>query len=130
MATAKPSQIKILSDLEIEMTRVFDAPRELVFKVYTDPATIPQWWGPRGSTTVVDKHDPRPGGQWRYVEQSADGSINGFRGEFREVKAPERLVYTFEWEGLPGHISVDALTFEAHGPHTVLRAVTTFASVE
>ena len=74
------------SDREILVTRVFDAPRALVFRAHTDPALIPLWWGPRYLTTVVAQLDVRPGGAWRFVQRSPDGSEYGFRGEFREIR--------------------------------------------
>ena len=73
---------------EIIMTRVFDAPRELVFKTYTDPKLIPQWWGPRDSTTVVDKMEVKPGGIWRYVQREADGSEYAFKGSITRACHP------------------------------------------
>jgi uncharacterized protein YndB with AHSA1/START domain len=76
------------SDREIVMTRVFDAPRELVFKAYTDPSLIPQWWGPRGFTTTVDQMDVRPGGVWRFVQRGPDGSEYAFNGVYREIAPP------------------------------------------
>lgn len=96
----------------LEMTRDFDAPRDLVFAAYTDPALVPEWWGPAGSTTVVDRMEARPGGSWRYVEREADGTEYAFRGVYHEVAAPERLVYTFEFEPMPGHVLLETIRFE------------------
>ena len=106
------STLSTPSDLEIVMTRVFDAPRALVFEAYTDPRHVPHWWGLRGNTTIVDKMDVRPGGQWRYIQRAPDGTEYAFNGEYREVAPPERLVSTFEFEGMPGHIAVDAAQFD------------------
>src|SRR5690349_13129153 len=116
-------------NLEHTMERVFNAPRELVFKVYTDPQLVPQWWGPRGITTTVEAMDVQPGGAWRYVQHSPDGTY-AFFGEYREVVVPERLVYTFEFEGMPGHIIVDTLTFEDLGGKTRLTTTSLFQSPE
>jgi uncharacterized protein YndB with AHSA1/START domain len=118
------------SDREIHVERVFDAPRDRVFAVYTDPELIPEWWGPRGATTSVDEMDVRPGGRWRFVIRNSDGSETGFRGVFREVAPPERLVQTFEWEGLPGHVSVDTATFEDLGERTKVVSDTIFHTTE
>ncbi len=119
------------SDREITMTRVFDAPRELVFKAYTDPNRIPQWWGLRSSATTVDKMDVRPGGVWRFIQRDTAGNEFGFNGEYREILPPERLVSTFEFEGMPGHIVVDTATFEElPGGKTRLTVTSLFASVE
>jgi len=80
----------LLSDRELVMTRVFDAPRELVFKAYTDPKLIPHWWGPRKYETRVDKMEVRPGGVWRYIHRGADGQEDAFNGVYRENVPPER----------------------------------------
>jgi uncharacterized protein YndB with AHSA1/START domain len=111
------------ADREIHVERIFDAPRERVFALYTDPELIPEWWGPRDTTTVVDHMDVRSGGTWRFVTRDADGSEYGFRGSYREVTPPERIVQTFEFEPMAGHVSVDTVTFEELGDRT--RVVTT-----
>lgn len=118
------------SDLEIVTERVFDAPQEQVFAVFTEPGLISQWWGLKGSTTTVDKLDLRPGGEWRFVERSASGEENGFRGSFREVDPPERIVWTFEWEGMPGHILVETVSFEDLGGRTNVKTVSVCPSKE
>jgi uncharacterized protein YndB with AHSA1/START domain len=110
------------SDREIRTERVFDHPRERVWAVFTDPALIPEWYGPRGSTTRVDVMDVRAGGQWRFVMGSG-AEETGFRGTYREVTPPERIVQTFEWEGMPGHVAVETAEFEDLGDRT--RIVTT-----
>ncbi len=118
------------SDLEIVMTRVFAAPRELVFQAYTDPKHIPHWWGLRGNTTIVDKMDVRPGGVWRYIQRAPDGTEYAFNGEFREIAPPARLVSTFEFEGMPGHVVVDTATFDEVDGKTTLTVTSLFSSVE
>jgi uncharacterized protein YndB with AHSA1/START domain/predicted SnoaL-like aldol condensation-catalyzing enzyme len=102
------------SDQEVMMTRVFDVPVKLVWRTYTEPEFIPRWWGPRYLTTTVDKMDLKPGGIWRYVSRAPDGTEYGFHGVFREIVPLERIVWTFEFEGMPGHVSVDTVTFEEH----------------
>jgi uncharacterized protein YndB with AHSA1/START domain len=101
-----------MSDREVRIERVFDAPRELVFRAYTDPTLIPRWWGPGYLTTTVEKMDVRPGGTWRYIQRDAKGNAYAFHGEYREVRPPERLISTFEFEGAPGNVIVDDATFE------------------
>lgn len=105
------------------------APRAAtVFALMTDPSRIAEWWGPHGVTTVVEEMDVRPGGKWRFLSHHPGGEDHGFRGEYREVTPPEVLVQTFEWMGLPGHVSVETARFEeidgrtdpAHG-HLALR---------
>jgi uncharacterized protein YndB with AHSA1/START domain len=103
------------SDREIAGSRVLDAPTELVFKAYTDPNLIPRWWGPRRYTTIVDKMDVSPGGVWRFVHRAADGGQHAFNGVFREIEPPKRLVYTFNYEGAPGHEALETVTFEEAG---------------
>jgi uncharacterized protein YndB with AHSA1/START domain len=99
---------------EILSERIFDAPRERVFAAYTDPELAPRWWGRRGDTTVVEQMDPVTGGDWRFRCESPEGTIV-FRGTYREVTAPERIVQTFEWDGMPGYVSVDHTEFEDLG---------------
>lgn len=99
---------------ELVITREFDAPRELVFKVFTDPELLPQWWGPRYLSTIVDKMDVRPGGQWRFINRDAQGNEYAFHGVYHEVLAPERIIDTFEYEGLPetGHVTLETMKLE------------------
>jgi uncharacterized protein YndB with AHSA1/START domain len=118
------------SDLEIVMTRVFNAPRRLVFEVYTKPEHVQHWWGQRGSTMISCEIDFRPGGRWRFVTREADGSENAFRGEFREIVEPEMIVWTFEWEGMPGHISVETVTLDEQDGKTTVTSRSVFDSKE
>jgi uncharacterized protein YndB with AHSA1/START domain len=118
------------AEREILTERVFDAPRERVWAAYTDPALIPRWWGLRGAETVVDQLDLRPGGAWRFVEHNRDGTQAAFRGVYREVTAPERLVYTFEYEGWPGKVLIDTATFEDLGERTKLAIHSLFHTTE
>lgn len=111
--TSNKLTVTLPSDREIMMTRIFDAPRELVWKAYTDPVMLAQWWG-RGNKLVIERLDVERGGHWRFVEHSSDG-VHGFEGRFREVTPPERLVQTFEWDGMPGYVSVTTATFEDLG---------------
>jgi len=119
-------QITLPSDTELVMTRVFHAPRALVFQAHLDPKQVEQWWGPRAYTTIVDKLEARPGGQWRFINRRADGSEEAFRGEFREIVAPERITWTFEWEGLPGRIGLETVTFSEHDGLTTLTTTSHF----
>jgi uncharacterized protein YndB with AHSA1/START domain len=124
--TAEPGKQEIL------ITREFDAPRELLFKAYTDPQLIPQWWGPRNLSTEVDKLDLRPGGQWRFLNRDAQGNEYGFHGVYHEVLAPERIIDTFEFEGLPekGHVTLETMKLEElPGGRTRLIAQSVFQSV-
>jgi uncharacterized protein YndB with AHSA1/START domain len=116
---------------EMIMTRVFDASRKLVFKAYIDPNLIPQWWGPKRLTTSVVKMDIRPGGIWRFVQRDSEGNEYIFNGMYHEIVPPKRLVYTFEFEGMPGHVVVETVTFEEdHGSKTRLTSKSFFQTVE
>lgn len=115
---------------EITMTRTFDAPRELVFKMMTDPTMIPNWWGLKSTTTIVDKMEAKKGGVWRYVEQEASGNEYAFNGVYHDVVAPERLVYTFEFEGMPGHVLMETIRLEEQDGKTTVIDHSVFQSVE
>jgi uncharacterized protein YndB with AHSA1/START domain len=122
--TAEPGVPQILA------TREFDAPRELVFRAYTDPELLVQWLGPRKYTMTIDRYEVRDGGTWRYVHTDDDGNEYGFHGVFHGTPSPERMVQTFEFEGAPGNVSLDTATFEEQGGKTVMHANSVFQSVE
>jgi uncharacterized protein YndB with AHSA1/START domain len=92
----------------------FDAPRELVFKAYTDPELYVQWLGPRRLKMTLEKFEPTNGGSWRYIHRDENGNEYAFHGVNHEVTRPERIISTFEFEGLlePGHVSLETATFE------------------
>ena len=103
------------SDLEVVATREFNAPRELVFRAYTDPNLVPRWWSPPRHTTVVEKMDVRVGGGWRYVIKDGASGVEmmAFSGEYREIVPPERVVRTENFEPVgPGHECLDTVIFE------------------
>lgn len=115
---------------EFIMARVFDAPRELVFTVMTDPKLIPQWWGLRNHTTIVDKMDVQAGGLWRYVQRDQQGNEYAFHGVYHSITAPERIIDTFEFEGMPGHVILETITLEAQADGTTkVTASSVFQSV-
>ena len=118
------------SEREIVMTRSFDAPRELVFEAHSKPEHMKEWWGPRGFTMPVCEMDFRPGGAYRFVQRGPDGEDYAFRVEFREIVRPERIVWTFEFEGMPGSISVDTMTLTEEDGRTTITATSVFDSVE
>ena len=86
------------SDHEVIITRIFNAPRDLVFKVWTEPEHIAQWWGPKGFTTTISQMDFRAGGTWRYVMHGPDGTEYPASEVFREIVPPERIVTTDEFD--------------------------------
>jgi uncharacterized protein YndB with AHSA1/START domain len=110
------------SDREIRIERVFHAPRKRVWQAFTDPAEVAKWWG-RGYRLVIERMEVTRGGHWRYVEHAPDG-VHGFEGRYREVTPPERIVFTFEWDGMPGYVAVETATFEDLGDDRT-RVVTT-----
>jgi len=117
---------------EFFITREFDAPRELVFKAFTDPKLYTQWLGPRRYTMNLEKFEPKSGGMWRYTHKDKDGNEFGFHGVYHEVLAPERMIDTFEFEGLPekGHVSLETAKFmELPGGRTRVTMQSVFQSV-
>lgn len=116
------------SDKEVVFERTFDAPRELVFKTYTDPRLVERWWGPNRMRTVVKSMDVKAGGKWRFINIDPEGKEFAFRGEYREVLPPWRLVNTFEFEMMPGHISEETVTFEEHDGKTTVTGRSVFAT--
>lgn len=114
----------------IDITREFDAPRELVFRAYTDPELLVQWLGPSKYTMVVDQYDARDGGRWRYVHRDDAGNEYGFHGVFHGTPSPDWMVQTFEFEGAPGHVSLESLALEDRDGRTVVRVHSVHQSVE
>lgn len=107
------AQITTPSDREIHIERIFNAPRDRVWKAMTDPTLVAQWWG-RGNKLVIERMEVERGGHWRFVEHSDQG-VHGFEGRYREVTPPERIVYTFEWDGMPGYVVIDDTRLEDLG---------------
>lgn len=121
----------------VTMTRVFDAPRELVYKAWTDPGHLAQWWGPHGFTNPVCEVDLRPGGTWRIDMRGPDGTIYPSTGRYLEIVELERIVYTdivdddaTAWGDSPPPISVSTVTFEDAGRQTKVTVVTRLDSIE
>ncbi len=124
--TAEPGKHDIL------ITREFDAPRELVFKAFTDPELYVQWLGPRRLKMTLEKFEPKSGGSWRYTHKDEKGNEFGFHGVNHEVTFPERIIGTFEFEGLPekGHVSLETVRFEElPGGRSRITNVTVFQTV-
>ena len=115
---------------ELITTRIFDAPRQLVFQAYTDRKLIPHWWGLRRYATIVDKQDAKPGGLWRFINRDDEGNEYAFHGVYHDVAAPGRIVDTFEFEGMPGHVSLETCILEEIDGRTRITGRTVFQSVE
>lgn len=105
-----------MSDLDLTISRVFDAPRDLVFEVWTNPDHLAKWWGPTGFTAESCTVKLAEGGQWRTcIRDSAGGAEYWARGTYHEIRRPERLVFSFAWEepaGTPGHDTLVTVTFD------------------
>jgi uncharacterized protein YndB with AHSA1/START domain len=99
------------TEREIRVERVFDASRDRVWRAFTEPEFVAQWWG-RGNKLVIERMEVVRGGHWRYVEYAPDG-VHGFEGRYREVSPPEKYVRTFEWDGMPGYVLVESVRLEA-----------------
>jgi uncharacterized protein YndB with AHSA1/START domain len=99
--------------MDLYIIREFNAPRELVFKAYTDRDLYARWIGPKQFKTTFETFEPRNGGSWRYVSEDPNGGQYWFRGVYHQVTAPERLVGTFEFEGPGSYITLGTTTFEA-----------------
>lgn len=101
------------TDREIRTERIFDAPRGHVWRAFTDPELLARWWG-RGNRLDIERLEVQRGGHWRFVEHHGEG-VDGFEGRYREVMPQERIVWTFEWDGMPGYVAIDTVTFEELG---------------
>ena len=112
-----------IEERTLVLSRLFDAPRALVFKVWTQPEHLARWWGPRGFTLISYKADVRVGGSFRFGTRSPENTEHWAHGTYREVTPPERLVFTTAWEnpdGSPKHETVVTLTFAEQGEKTKL----------
>src|SRR5215469_11596865 len=117
---------------ELFIHREFEAPRELVFRAFSDPELITQWLGPCDMTMRIDYFDSRTGGSYRFIHSNGHGEF-AFNGTIHEVLPPERIIRTFEFEGLPerGHVALETATFDAlPGNRTKLTIQSVFRCVE
>jgi uncharacterized protein YndB with AHSA1/START domain len=114
MATmSATSAVTTPTDRSIRTERIVEAPRELVWRTFTDPGLLAQWWG-RGHKVDVERWEVQRGGRWRLVEHAPEGA-SAFEGRFREVLPGHRLIWTFEWDGMPGYVSLETVRFEDAG---------------
>ncbi|NUS72447.1 MAG: SRPBCC family protein [Corynebacteriales bacterium] len=115
---------------DIVITRAFNAPKDIVFEAFTNPEHIPNWWGPAEYSTVIESAEMRPGGSWRYIQQDKDGNEYGFRGVYHDVVPNERIVSTFEFEGVPGHVALETVVFTEVDGVTTYNGLSVFQSIE
>jgi len=119
--------VTLPTDTQIKIVRGFDAPARLVFEAYTTPELVKRWWHARRGTATIADIDLRPGGAWRWVVVTDDGTEVAFHGEYREIEPGKRLVYTeiFEMPGLTDYdAAINTLTFEEHDGRTTLTSIT------
>jgi len=128
-STAKPAVITTPSDTEIHIVRTFEAPRDLVFLAYTDAKLLSQWMGPRKYKMTIEEMEVRPGGRWHFTHIDTDGTKYGFHGEFREIVRPERIVQTWNFEGMPGQ-SLQTAVFQEHDGRTTVTSTVKFERKE
>lgn len=117
------------AEREIQVERVFDAPLARVWSAFTEPELLARWWG-RGNKLEIVRMEVERGGHWRFVEHGPDGD-HGFEGRYREVTPTERIVWTFEWDGMPGHVAVETVEFSDLGDgRTKVTSTSLFHTVE
>jgi uncharacterized protein YndB with AHSA1/START domain len=114
----------------IDTAREFAAPRELIYRAHTEPGLLTQWLGPRKYAMKVERWDPRDGGAWRFTHSDDAGNEFGFHGVFHGTPSPDGIVQTFEFEGAPGHVSLESLTLEERNGRTIVRTHSVYQSVE
>ena len=123
VSNARPSATADAAERELVITRLFDARRDVVYAAWIEPKQAMQWWGPAGFDVVALDMDVRPGGQWRKCMRAPDGKDYWRKGVYREVVAPERLVFTYASDdplGEPGHETLVTVTFEPRGAKTMM----------
>jgi uncharacterized protein YndB with AHSA1/START domain len=114
---------------QITVTRSFKASPALLLRAYTEPDLLVQWLGPRNYAMTIDRFEARDGGTWRYVHSDDQGNTFGFHGVFHGTPSLDGIVQTFEYEGWPGHVSLETLTFEPQGETTLVRTHSVYQSV-
>lgn len=113
----------VVDERTVRVERMFDAPRDLVWRAYSEPELLAQWWG-RGNKVDIERFEFERGGHWRVVEHHEGGS-DGFEGRFREITPKTLISQTFEWDGLPGHPIIDTSVFsDADGGKSTMVSVT------
>ena len=125
-----PFVVTETGDGSVVLERFFDAPRELVYRVMTDPKLVSEWWGPRRLKTEVVEMDVRVGGTWAFNNIDEDGTVYEFRGEYLELDPPRAITQTFEFLGAPGMVSTERLTLTEADGGTQVRVTADYGSAE
>ena len=116
---------------DFTITRTFAAPRDLVYRAWADPRLLERWMGPRALSMHVQTWEIETGGPWRFVNHDAEGTEYGFHGSFHGVASPESgITWTFEFEGMPGHVALEHIAFVEDGGRTTVHTHSVFQSVE
>jgi uncharacterized protein YndB with AHSA1/START domain len=126
----KKLAVTLPSSNEILLTRAFQAPASAVYHAHLDEKSIPHWWGPRGYVTKVETLDARVGGKWRFLNIDEEGRTHAFRGEFKELVPNSKIVRTFEYEPMAGHVSLETMTFEESDGETRATVLVRFENQE
>ena len=113
---ASPNRATITTPMDrvIHIERIVNASRDRVWRAFTDPKLVAQWWG-GGSDLTIERDEVEKGGHWRYIGHSEKYGTHGFEGRYREVTPQERIVRTFEWDGMPGYVIIETTAFEDLG---------------
>jgi uncharacterized protein YndB with AHSA1/START domain len=114
----------------VDISREFAAPRALVYRAYFEPDLLVQWLGPRQYRMTIETYELRDGGRWRYTHRDDEGNAWTFHGVFHGMPNQDGAVQTFEFDGAPGHVSLDKVTFEERDGRTVVRTHSVFQSLE
>jgi uncharacterized protein YndB with AHSA1/START domain len=130
MTTPETRITALPGSLAIEVTRRFAAPPELLLRAHTEADLLAQWLGPGDKSMTIERFEPRHGGGYRYAHRDDDGSEYWFRGVYHGDPTREGMIFTFEWEGLPGHVAMETVRFEEQEGGTLLRQLAVFQSVE
>ena len=115
-------------ELVFYVSRTFAAPRDLVWRAWTDPRLVAQWWGPRKYVTEVKEMDFRVGGKWRFLNKGVEGANHEFFGEYREITAPEKIVQTFSFMDFP--LAMETMTLTDQGAYTQMSIASRFVSIQ
>lgn len=125
----KAAKVEVVGDRELHIERAFDAPLAKVWRAYSEVELVKQWWG-RGNRLDVVRFEFERGGHWRFEEHSG-GQVHGFEGRFGDIEPQKRIVMTFEWDGMPTHVSKDTAEFVDLGNgRTLIRSRSIFLMAE
>jgi uncharacterized protein YndB with AHSA1/START domain len=118
-------------NLTVVIDSVFDAPKEKVFNAFIDPASVKNWWGPASLSITIEQMDVKEGGKWRIIHKDSGGKEFGFNGVFKKIDKPNRIVRTFNFEGIPGnHELIETASFDSINGQTRITATSKYQNIE